>query len=234
MSILVKWWSSAQREARAVRRALSELSDQKAPVRVDVEGLGLHFLTLVSVHRSGLLLAKPRSLRTQIARDTMVRLTLPNRARRQVRMPVLVPDVRLPLTVKHAFICSMPDHFSGQCQRVADRYTTVRYKSLLLQVPSEEKSFRVFNLSQSGLRILANGPPMAERFVPGQELGPGALRIGHRVQVALSSLIPRNLQDRTVGLQMTVGDDQRSQRYLERLLQRLQQQELLRLRVETA
>ena len=226
--------SSTHREERAVLRALSELSDRKMPVRLEAEKGGVGFFTVISLRRNAVVVARPRNLRSGIVKDSHVRLTLPNSGRKQVRLQVLVPHVKLPMTVKHACVCAVPDAFSGECKRSADRFSTRRFKNLQLQLPDQQKSYRVVDLSTSGMRILTGEDSSLMRFSPGTEQVPARLRVGQRVTIELRSLVARAITGGTVGLQMQVQRDGASERHLMNLLNRLQEHELRRLQIDTA
>jgi hypothetical protein len=234
MALLPGWLSSATREERAVLRALHDLSEQKTPLRLESEATGVSFFTVISLRRNGLLVARPRTLRGGLPKDSIVRLTLTHHQRKQVRVPVLVPQVKLPMSVKYASICGVPKTFSGVCQRQADRFNTTRFKNLHLQLPAVEKSFRVIDLSTAGLRIFGGTESSLLLFEPGSELAPARLRVGERAQIELESLVPRSQAGNTVGMAMRVRRDGASERYLMNLLNRLQEGELRRLRIDTA
>jgi len=234
MALLGGWLSASSREERAVLRALAELSDRKMPVRLESEHTGISFFTVVSLRRNGVLVARPRTLRGGLPKDSIVRLTLTNSGRKQVRMPVLVPQVKLPMTVKYACICGVPQTFEGVCKRGADRFSTTRFRNLHLHIPSVEKTFRVLDLSTSGMRIFTGTEGSLMLFEPDGELAPARLRVGERATIELQSLVPRAHVGNTVGLSMQVRRDGASERYLMNLLNRLQEQELQRLRIDTA
>ena len=170
MAMLGGWLSAASRESRAVLRALQDLSQHKTPLRVEVEGKGFSYFTVISLRRNALLLARPSTLPAAVGKEDWLRLTLPNRERRQVRVPVVMPHIKVPFSVKHATICGVPDAWSGQCQRQADRFSTTRFKNLYLQLTEPERSFRVVDLSTSGLRILTGPETGLLLFEEGSEL----------------------------------------------------------------
>lgn len=227
------WGSSSHREARALRRALAEISDKKTPVRVEVEGTGIRFLTVVLLHRNALVIVKPSTLRADAPRNSIARVTLPGRERLQVRCRVQVPRFTLAMSGRHAIICTVPETFAGTCQRAADRFDTSRYKALRLHVPTAQSTFSVVDVSQAGLRIVTRGAPAGEVFKPGAELAPARLLLGYKVKVDLASLVPRNQADKAIGLQMRVQEDPFSLRYWQHFLKQLEQQERLRLRTDT-
>lgn len=233
MALLRGWLSSQKREERAVLRALADLSDRRIPVRLESESTGVNFFTIVSLRKNGLLVATPRSLRGGLRKGAMVRLTLTNHGRKQVRVPVLVPHVKLPMSVKHACICGLPDAFSGVCQRGADRFSTTRYKNLLLQLPDQQKSFRLVDLSATGMRIFTGEQSGLMLFQDETPVAPARLRVGQRAVIELEHVAPRYQTDNTVGLAMEVKRDGPSGRFLVNLLNRLQEQELARLRIDT-
>lgn len=216
-------------------RALAEASDHKMPLRLDAEHSGISFFTVVSLRRNALLVAKPRSLRGNgVPKDSTVRLTLPNRERRQVRASVVVPHIKLPGGMRYALACDVPKAFSGQCQRGAERFTTTRFKNLHLHLEDMGRSFRVVDLSTSGARIYSGHDSGLIGFQPGTDLGTARFRIGERVKIELEHVVARAQSQQTVGLEFRVKRDGASERYLMNLLNRLQNNELRRLQIETA
>ncbi len=234
MALLGGLLSSQGRETRAVARALADLGERKTPVRVEVEGTGTSFFTVLSLRKNGLLLARPRTLAGGMAKGLCVRLTLPNHQRRQVRTEVLVPNVQLPMTLKHAMICSVPTAFSGQCQRSADRFDTSRFKNLTLHLADWQQTFRVIDLSATGLRIFTGTDGEAYAFEAGNALGAGTLCVGRGIRIELGDITTRSRAGNTVGLSMAVQRAGDSQKYLLNLLNRLQETELKRIRIDTA
>lgn len=234
MALLGGWLSSAAREERAVLRALDDLAVRKLPVRLESEETGVSFFTIISLRRNGLLIARPRTLRGGLPKDSFVRLTLPNQGRKQVRVPVLVPHVKLPMTMKYACICGVPTTFSGVCKRHTDRFSTARFKNLHLQLPRYGKNLRVVDLSVGGVRVFAGTESSQLAFDSDTDLAPGHLRVGERVQIELESVLPRAQVGNMVGMSMKVSNDGVSGRFLLSLLNRLQEQELLRLKIDNA
>jgi hypothetical protein len=234
MALLGGWISSAGREERAVLRALAELSDRKMPVRLESEETGVSFFTVISLRRNGLLVARPRTLRGGLPKDSYVRLTLPNTERKQVRMPVLVPQLKLPMSMRYASICGVPQTFSGVCKRKAERFSTARFRNLQLLLPSVGRTFRVVDLSTSGIRIFTGTEGNLMMFEPESELAPARIRIGERAAIELDSLVPRARTGNAVGLSMQVRRDGASERFLMNLLNRLHNQELRRIQIDTA
>jgi hypothetical protein len=234
MALLGGLLSSTRREERAVLRALSGLSESKAPVRLEAEQSGVSFFTVLSLRRNAVVLARPRALRGGLPKDSFVRLTLPNSGRKQVRLRVLVPHVKLPMSVKHACVCAVPTSFSGECKRGAERFSTKRYKNLHVQLPEQQKTYRVVDLSTSGMRIVTGEDSALMLFAPGTEVAPARLRVGERVAIELGSLVARAVTGNTVGLELKVHRDGASERHLMNLLNRLQEHELRRLQIDTA
>lgn len=234
MALLGGWLSAESREERAVLRALADLSERKMPVRLESEQSGVSFFTVVSLRKNALLLARPRTLRGGLPKGSAVRLTLANQGRKQVRAAIVVPHLKVPFSLKHAFVCEVPHAFCGVCKRGADRFSTARFKNLHLQLDGARRSFRVVDVSTSGLRIHTGGDTPLTLFEPGQELAPARLRLGERAQIELESLVPRAINPKTVGLELRVRRDGASERYLMNLLNRLQEHELRRLQIDTA
>lgn len=234
MALLGGWLSAASREERAVLRALDDLAVRKLPVRLESEETGVSFFTILSLRRNGLLIARPRTLRGGLPKDSYVRITLPNQGRRQIRVPVLVPHVKLPMSMKYACICGVPTAFAGVCKRHTDRFSTARFKNLHLQLLRHQKSFRVVDLSVGGVRVFAGTESSNLAFDPDMDLAPARLRVGDRVSIELESLLPRAHVGNMVGLSMRVRNDGLSGRFLLNLLNRLQEQELLRLKIDTS
>ena len=228
------WLSSASREERAVLRALHDLSDRKMPVRLEVEESGISFFTIVSLRKNALLVARPRSLRGGLEKDAVVRLTLPNHGRKQVRSSVVVPKLKLPMSVKYATICAVPDAFCGVCRRGADRFSTTRFRNLHLQFPDQQKTYRIVDMSSGGMRIYTGADTGMLLFEPGNAVENAVLRVGERARIELAQVTSRSQNGQTVGLEMRVRRDGASERFLMNLLNRLAQHELHRLQIDTA
>lgn len=227
-------FSAAGREQRAILRALNELSEHHTPVQLEVEHNGAGFFTLVSLHKELLVVGKPRTIPGGLPRGSYVRLTLPNSERRQVRMPVLVPHMKLPVSNRYACICALPDAWAGQCRRRTDRFPTTRYRNLRLVLPEMERNYRVVDISASGLRILM---PEEEAglmlFEDGMELTPAHLQVGQRVHIQLKRLVPRSQGSQSVGLEMEPMNDNASEKFLVNLLNKLQEADLKRLSMDS-
>lgn len=223
-------FGSAGRERRAVLKALVRLSDDKTPVRAEAERTGLSFYTLLSLRRDALLIARPYDLRSGLIKNTYIRLTLPNSQRKQVRAPIIAPHLQMDLSAKHVCVCGIPDAFSGTCRRATDRLSTSRFKNLHLQLPRQNKSFRILDLSAGGARIYAASESDREVFKMNTELAPANLRVGTHTVIALDSLLPRAAAEKTVGLKLQIQHDGVSERTMFNLLNRLQLIELQRLR----
>ncbi len=234
MALLGGWLSAANREERAVLRALSDLSDRKMPVRLEVEASGINFFTIVSLRKNALLVARPRSLRGGLEKDSVVRLTLPNHGRKQVRTTVVVPKLKLPMSVRYATICAVPEAFCGVCRRGADRFSTTRFRNLHLQLPEVQKTYRVVDLSSNGLRVFTAEDSSLLLFEPGNVVERALLRVGERARIELEQVVARSQGNQTVGLELRVRRDGTSERFLVNLLNRLAQNELHRLQIDTA
>lgn len=231
-SLLTEWLGTAGRERRAVFKALARLSADKTPVRAEAEQTGLSFYTLLTLRRDALLIARPYDLRSGLPKNGHVRLTLPNTERKQVRVPILVPHLQMDLSARHVCVCGVPTEFSGTCKRATDRLCTTQFRNLHLQLPSQNKTFRIVDLSASGLRIyVASGEDRA-LLEPDTELRPANLRVGASTSISLESIIPRAISGNTVGMEMQVQRDGISERTTINLLNRLQLVELQRLRSE--
>lgn len=227
MALFGEYFSASAREERAVLRAISGLSQEQIPAQAEVEG-GSAFLTQVSLHRSVLVVARPRSLPGGLEKGAYLRLTLPNRDRLQVRMPVLVPRARLRLSHRYACLCQLPTAFSGQCRRHADRLDTRRYSNLSLDLQEQARRFRMLDISASGLRVFT-GEDEDVTFVRGMVLNGAHLNAGTDAEIALDTVLPRSRGDGWVGMEMHVSDDGKSRGFLNHLLERLRQAELGRL-----
>lgn len=226
-------FTAAGREHRAVLRALNDLSERHTPVQLEMEHNSAGFFTLVSLHKELLVVGRPRSVPGGLARGAYVRLTLPNTGRRQVRLPVLVPLMKLPVSNRYACICALPDAWSGQCRRNTDRFRTTRYRNLRLELPEAERNFRVVDISSSGLRILTGDEDAGLMlFEPGMELAPAHLLVGQRVQIQLERLVVRSRGTNTAGLEMQTAHDGASERFLVNLLNKLQEAEIKRLSID--
>ncbi|HEX9841242.1 MAG TPA: hypothetical protein VGC20_00775 [bacterium] len=226
-------FSAANRAQRAVVRALTELSDQQTPVHLVSEQTGASFYTLLSLHKTALVVARPRAVPGGLAKGSQVVLTLPNRQRQQVRMPVIAPKVKLPFSMRYACVCALPQEFSGQCRRGSDRINTKRYGNLRLHLPEQGRSYRVLDISNTGLRVyLTEDEAGLMLFEEGMEVAPSHLQVGKRVQIQLERLLPRAKAANWVGLEMRVAPDGTSERFLLNLLNKLRDAELNALAID--
>lgn len=226
-------FSAANRAQRAVVRALTELSEAQTPVHLLSEQTGVSFYTLVSLHKTALVIARPRAVPGGLPKGTHILLTLPNRQRQQVRMAVLAPKVKLPFSMRYACVCTLPNEFSGQCRRGSDRINTKRYGNLRLHLPEQGRSYRVLDISNTGLRVfLAEEDANLMLFEEGMEVAPAHLQVGKRVQIQLERLVPRAKGGNWVGLEMSVAPDGTSERFLLNLLNKLREAELSQLAMD--
>ncbi|HKI99106.1 MAG TPA: hypothetical protein VKB51_11580 [bacterium] len=234
MALFGGHFSASSREQRAVVRALAELSDAQTPVHLETESEqgSIGFYTQVSLHKTVIVVAKPRAVPGGLPRGSHIRLTLPNRRRRQVRLAVLVPHVKLPFSQRYACVCALPEEFSGQCRRGADRLNTKRYGNLRLAVSEQDRLFRVLDLSATGLRIFTGADSGLMMFEEGMEIGAAKLKVGKRVEIELEQLLPRSRGANWVGLEMKVVNDGASDRLLLNLLNKLREAELSRLSID--
>lgn len=228
MALFGGHFSSSAREQRAVMRAITELSREQLPALAEVES-GASFLTQVSLHRSVLVVARPRSLPGGLAQGAFLRLTLPNHNRMQVRMPVLVPRARLRLSHRYACLCQLPTEFAGQCRRDADRLDTRRYSNLSLDLREQARRFRMMDISESGLRVYTGEDEDLMMFVRGMVVSGARLSVGQDTEIALDSVLPRSRGEGWVGMEMHVAEDGKSHGFLSKLLDRLRLAELHRL-----
>lgn len=229
--LLSEWFGFEGRERRAVLRALTELSDRRTPVHVEAEDTGLSFFTVITLRRDALLIVRPFDLRSGLVKNSFVRLTLPNRDRRQVRARILTPHLQMDRSLRHVCICEVPSTFAGTSRRASDRLCTTQFRNLRLQVPALDQSFRVLDLSASGIRIYRRLYDGQSQFALDAELAPASLRVGSHTVIALESVQPRSLMRNTIGLHMQVKRDGNSERLLVTLLNRLQSVELQRLHI---
>ncbi len=205
--------------------ALAELARKKTPVRVEVENSQIRFNSQLTLKRGMVVIAKPPGLREGFATDAFVRLRMPGAGRHELRLKVKSPHVNL-ANGNIVFICDAPEA-EVDSRRESERFDVTRYNNLRLVM--ETVDFRLLDVSESGLRAIANATE-AERYFPlGKELRSAHLKLGAKVRVDLEKVVPRALMPAAVGCEFAVMQDSIAERYLTHLLDSLKKAEEARL-----
>lgn len=179
-------------------------------------------------------IAKPRDLRHSVQKGAFVRFTVPDSDKDQLRLPVLVPHIKIPMSMTYAFICGLAPEMTGKSQRETQRFNTSRFRTLFLQLPDLNNNYLVIDICESGLKIQSDDNGSLRLFEPGNEITPAHLRLGNRGVIELDSLVPCFKTDNTVGLKMTVKEEGPSRKHLKNLLDKLLYYELKQLQIVSA
>ncbi len=220
------------RSRRAVLRALRRLERERSRVRVEIENVGISFVSTLTVVREMVLIPRPPDIRRHIPVGGMVRCRLPWDRDKYLRMEIVTAQYKLPWKTFHVIICNWPEEILGQAPRRHDRFNTSRYKNIRLVLPGIEQPLRVIDISEGGCKVLLPAGLPDDAIRPGGNLGFGRITLGTRVAIELENLIPRVVRRGdnvvTVGLEMFVEEDGPSHQNLRRLLASIEHRETSR------
>ena len=119
-------------------RALERMPQEQTPVRVEIERLGVRFKTFMMLRKNVVAVSRPMGFKGEVPVGTTIRLRVPGRSRRDLRLEVVNADYRLP-TGRAFFICAMPRRWAPKSARSAERYNTGRITNLELVLCSEKE-----------------------------------------------------------------------------------------------
>jgi hypothetical protein len=146
-----------------------------------------------------------------------VRLRVPGRKGRDLRLEVLNPDYRLP-NGRAFFLCGVPKQFAGNSPRSSERYSTARFKNLELVLPAVGGQYRVLDISMKGCRIDAGGERLETIWTPGAAVSPATVQVGSGIRIDLEGVVPRSIQGGTVGLEFQFPQDGKSVDHMGKLI----------------
>ncbi len=197
---------------------LEELARNEQPIRVEIEGVPLRFISRLSLRHGVVLIHKPAEMQADPVAGGHARIGLPHDPKRELRMEVLVPHLVL-ADGSAAFLCHDPVSLhSGR--RNAARHRLAQDAGLRLHVGDAD--YALADLSMLGCRVVLVGGDAQTRFPLDQGLGTASLQAGSLVRVELHLVIPRMQRDRFIGCEFRPGRDGRSEQALRELLATLE------------
>ena len=232
MNIAPKLFSSLSGSLKGnnIARSLTQLAQDRVPVRLEVENSESSFYTVLSLRPQGVLLGRPADLENGLLKaGGHVRFTIPDGSRQVIRLQIIKPNVRRKRG-DAVVLCGIPEEFAEKSQRASDRFNTSRYKNLSLNIPQIDAHFRIVDISRTGCKVMAQQLEKWNEFRVGRPLRFGRVEVGNKQVFELGSLIPRFVNPPVVSFQWEVGDEE-SASYLERLIKALHSAELGRLKV---
>lgn len=218
---VLQWLWPRRAEPAAVERALRELSRERRPVTLELDGQALHFRSTLAVTRRVVVASKPPGLGRHLKEGHVLRLTLPEWEDRVLRLPVR----RAQYTLSGgggALVCDRPPRFAREAPRRAARYPTRRFSNVEVYLPGMGETLRVLELSRVGLQALVPYYNMSGLFPLHRPVGAGELRVGDR-SARLEGLTPRRHLSGRVAMEFRAGDDDASREALDTVLRLLEQ-----------
>ena len=205
-------------------RALERMHQEQTPVRVEIERLGVRFKTFVMLRKDVVAVSRPMGFKGEVPAGTTIRLRVPGRSRRELRLEVVNADYRLP-TGRAFFICAMPRRWAPKSARGAERYNTGRFTNLELVLPGYSSQYRVLDLSLKGCRIDVGREQLESIWTPGEPVSPAIVQVGSGIRINLDGVVPRSMQRGTVGLEFRFPKDGKAEAHMEKLVAWLNQRE---------
>ena len=199
-------------------------------MRVEIERLGVRFKTFLSLRKDMVAIAKPMGFKGQLPVGTVMRMRVPGRKGRDLRLEIADPDYRLP-NGRAFIVCPLPRNFAPKSPRQAERYSTTRFTNLELVLPSVHGQYRVLDLSMSGCRIDPGRERLETIWTPGETVAPAIVRVGSGIRIALEGVVPRLIQDGWVGLEFQFPKEGKTHDHLGKLVAWLDKQEAKQSRV---
>ena len=105
------------------------------------------------------------------------------------------------------------------------RYNTIRFKDIALQTTEPAQTFKIVNVSRSGLKIAADPDSLAQ-FPIGGHLPKSIISLGGRTRVDLSESRIRSHHTGGIGMEMIVSSEGSSSKVLDVFLNWIQGQEM--------
>jgi hypothetical protein len=221
----VKWLGSLLGDNHDPLEMLADYSRNKTPVRVEIEGANVRFLTQLTLKKGSVVLAKPVGLKTELHVNSVVRLRPADDSQKELRLKVITPHFNLS-SGNAVFICEAPEG-EVAARRQADRFDVTRYNNLRLVVGGEQ--FRLVDVSKTGFKVMTNTGQAQHYFPIGKELHAAHIMLGSNARVDLVRVVPRAYHITSVGCEFDVKRDGASERYLEHLVDSLTKAETERM-----
>lgn len=207
---------------KEIHETLSHLTSRRVPVLMEVEGTQVHFRSVLSVKRGVVVVAKPPGLNVPLKKDAVVRFALPTDQSRALRMNVISGHFNL-TSGSAVILCGIPHEFSEGTRRKHMRFNVSRFNNLHLLFPKQQRKYRIIDLSANGCKVYVNGGD-AQAFHVGSPLQPAQIAIA-KYTADLSAVVPRVIKGKTVGCEMSYGDQSDAHRYIHHLITSLQKDE---------
>jgi hypothetical protein len=211
-------------EAEDANAVISQFNEDRSKKRVEIENSPYFFYAVPTLRSGAVVITTPERLKTLVSEGQWLRIRVPDSDRKDVRLQIT--------SARHGGTGSMattPDFFSLLCKipgasvettkRAADRYSTMQFKDLLLDLTAPSAgSYPIIDISAHGLKIHVSSQKEIERFVIGQELSKGRIRLGTRARVDLMNATPRAHFETAVGLEIVVNPQGPSRSILDMFL----------------
>ena len=215
-------------EGGDANQVISSFNEERSKKRIEIENTPHFFFSAPTLRSGAVIIFTPERFKQAVSEGKWVRIRMPGADRMDLRMQITsarhggtgemstTPDF-------FSLLCKIPGASLESSKRGADRYTTLQFKDLLLDLTSPAAgSHPVIDLSAHGLKIHVADPAQIQRFTIGEYLSRGKLRLGSKAQVELLDLIPRAHFEDAVGLEMNVNPNGHSRRILDMFLDSLQ------------
>ncbi|MDH4122136.1 MAG: hypothetical protein OEV94_10565 [Deltaproteobacteria bacterium] len=184
-------------------QVLSRLAGGKEPVMVEVENTRVRFLAKLIIRPGLLVITKPLNLPNVLGPGVYVRFCLPWNEEKELRMEVVRPHVNI-ANGNAVVVCRLPKEFANSTPRKGTRFDTGRYNNITLVLKDREASYRVLDLSVSGVKVDIKGHHKI--FQVNQPMTGCELRLGG-YRVPLASLVPRAVQGMAIGGEIQVAKE---------------------------
>ncbi len=211
-------------EAEDANAMISSFNEDRTKKRVEIENTPYFFYATPTLRSGAVVITTPERFQKRVSEGQWLRIRMPDSERKDVRLQIT--------SARHGGTGDMattPDHFALLCKipgasveatkRGADRYGTAQFKDLLLDLSAPAAgSYPIIDVSANGVKIHVSDPEEIKRFVIGQYLSKGKIRLGSKAQVDLLDIIPRSHFKNAVGMEMVVNPQGSSRKILEMFL----------------
>ncbi len=213
-----KWMEGLLGGAEDPLELLADLSREKTPVRIEVENSPLRFDSQLSLKKGNVVIAKPLRVSQELTAGCFVRVRIPGKGKRQMRLEVTTPHFNL-ASGNAVFICKAPEG-EVTSRRRDDRFDVRRFNNLNLILSNRE--FRLVDFSPQGFKVQLSSTVMQQEFPIGLNLRTAYLRMGPKAKVNFERVVPRTIINGTmVGCEFEVQQDGISEHNLTHLLNSL-------------
>jgi hypothetical protein len=214
---LLGFGNSAQRALDALER----IAEEKATVKVQIEGSQTRFKSRLLLKEGQVVFARPEGIQDGLRIGKFVRFRIPDDPGKEIRLEILAPQVNL-ASGGSVFVCKAPDTGPMPSKRKADRLGLAHLSNVMLVMPMHAREFRLSDISLNGCRVMTT-PPEAKTYLPlGKELANVYIQVGSKAKVELETFIPRTHRRNSVGCEFRVKPEGTSHVYLERLIETLE------------